>query len=79
MKRERELEDAVKIAINSCKDVTTLRRFVSSVDPVRWVEELQAHLEDALRQYQRREPKPKPRKRSQQTSKVPSITIGDYS
>jgi uncharacterized protein YodC (DUF2158 family) len=35
----------IDVAINSCRDVTTLGRFASSVDPVRWVEELQAHLE----------------------------------
>lgn len=38
-------EKRIEIAVNSCKDVTALQRFASSVDPVRWVEQLQAHLE----------------------------------
>lgn len=38
-------EDRINIAVNSCKDVTRLGRFAASVDPVRWVEELQCHLE----------------------------------
>lgn len=40
--------DALRLAINSCKDVTKLGRFSPSVDPVRWVAQLQAHLESAL-------------------------------
>lgn len=37
--------DDLNIAIQSCKDVTTLGRFAKSVDPVRWVAQLQSHLE----------------------------------
>lgn len=36
----------VEIAVNTCKDVTTLRRFAACVDPVRWVEQLQSFLEN---------------------------------
>ncbi len=35
----------IKVAINSCKDVTRLERFAPSVDPVRWTVQLQAWLE----------------------------------
>lgn len=48
----RDLDDLLSIvdmAINSCKDITTLGRFAPSVDPVRWVEQLQAHLETTTR------------------------------
>lgn len=38
------LRESIEIAVNSCKDVTQLGRFSRSVDPVRWVEQLQAHL-----------------------------------
>lgn len=44
----KDIDDLISIidtAINSCKDVTTLQRFAPAVDPVRWVEQLQAHLE----------------------------------
>jgi len=44
-----ELETGIEIAINSCKDVTTLGRFTASVDPVGWVAELQEHLEKAYK------------------------------
>ncbi len=40
--------DELQIAINTCKDVTTLGRFSKAVDPVRWVEQLQAHLESIV-------------------------------
>jgi hypothetical protein len=44
----RQLREAIEIAINSCGDVTKLGRFSRAVDPVRWVQQLEAHLEAAL-------------------------------
>jgi len=43
------LMEAVNTAINSCKDVTMLRRFSKAVDPVNWVYELQVFLEGAVK------------------------------
>jgi hypothetical protein len=74
-------KDAILVAINSCKDVTTLGRFAPTVDPVRWVEQLQAHLEGALKSSPnpvRRQQIKKRRKRGVKSS-VPNISIGDYS
>lgn len=42
------LVGALEIASNTCGDVTELGRFSRSVDPVRWVSELKAHLDAAL-------------------------------
>lgn len=42
------LREAIEIAANTCSDVTRLGRFAASVDPVRWVEQVKAHLEAAL-------------------------------
>lgn len=42
------LTEAVQIAVNTCGDVTQIRRFASFVDPVAWVDQVQAHLEKAL-------------------------------
>lgn len=39
-----QYDDAVQVAINTCGDVTQLGRFSRSVDPVKWVADLQAHL-----------------------------------
>jgi hypothetical protein len=40
--------EALQIASNTCNEVTTLGRFSPSVDPVRWVEQLKAHIDAAL-------------------------------
>jgi hypothetical protein len=40
--------EALQIASNTCNDVTALGRFSPSVDPVRWVEQLKAHIDAAL-------------------------------
>jgi hypothetical protein len=58
---EDSLYDSAQVAINSCKDVTTLKRFAASVDPVRWVEQLQAHLENAIKIHDIRNWQPDPR------------------
>lgn len=47
-RRIEQLERAVEIAVNSCRDVTRLGRFALNVDPVRWVAQLKAHLESVL-------------------------------
>ena len=44
----RRLREAIEIAIHSCGDVTKLGRFSRAVDPVRWVQQLEAHLQAAL-------------------------------
>ena len=41
-------EAALSIAANTCADVTSIGRFSPIVDPVRWVEQLEAHLRAAL-------------------------------
>ena len=43
------LRDAVTVAIHACTDVTRPGRFAPSVNPVRWVAELEAHLRDAVK------------------------------
>jgi hypothetical protein len=44
----KRLREAIEIAIHSCGDVTKLGRFSRAVDPVRWVRQLEAHLQAAL-------------------------------
>lgn len=39
------LREQIAIAFNTCRDVTELGRFSPTVNPVRWVEQLQKHLE----------------------------------
>ena len=43
------VRDAVTVAIHACTDVTRPGRFAPSVNPVRWVAELEAHLRDAVK------------------------------
>lgn len=44
-----ELLDALTIAAASCSDVTRVGRFIPAVDPVRWVQQLEAHLRQAIK------------------------------
>ena len=46
----RAVRDAVTVVIHACTDVTRLGRFAPAVDPVRWVEELESHLRDAVKE-----------------------------
>lgn len=43
-----ELVKALEVASNSCRDVTELGRFSPSVNPVRWVAQLKAHIDAAI-------------------------------
>ena len=46
-------DEQLQVAINTCRDVTTTGRFAAGVDPVRWVEQLQAHLESVTQPAQK--------------------------
>lgn len=37
-------EEGIQMAVNTCRDVTSLGRFSNGVDPVRWVQALEDHL-----------------------------------
>lgn len=56
--REKRLLEALTAARETCLDVTAIGAFAKSVDPIRWIAQLQEHLSAILREIESEKGKP---------------------